>query len=156
MCIVSADQTNHQRSAGLCCRTDKVPGVFSFLGIRNESIGSVHGLHTPRFTMDEGQLPLVRPTQFDKTMPSVLLVPDVVGYASPLHRNWNDRPTQCKGVMVWRRARRYMPAWPSQACNGPLVLPKLQAPQHQGMWSCELTEAISKAVPVRDIAVARH
>ena len=37
---------------------DAVPGVFTFLGIRNETIGSVHGLHTPRFTMDEAQLPL--------------------------------------------------------------------------------------------------
>ena len=29
-----------------------------FLGIRNESAGSVHGLHTPRFVMDEGVMPL--------------------------------------------------------------------------------------------------
>ena len=29
-----------------------------FLGIRNESAGSVHGLHTPRFMMDEGVMPL--------------------------------------------------------------------------------------------------
>jgi len=36
-----------------------VPGVFTFLGIRNETLGSVHGLHTPRFIMDEAQLPLV-------------------------------------------------------------------------------------------------
>ena len=41
-----------------CVSTDTVPGVFTFLGIRNESVGSVHGLHTPRFTMDEAQLPL--------------------------------------------------------------------------------------------------
>ena len=33
--------------------------MFTFLGIRNETLGSVHGLHTPRFTMDEAQLPLV-------------------------------------------------------------------------------------------------
>lgn len=30
-----------------------VPAAFAFLGIRNESAGSVHGLHTPRFTLDE-------------------------------------------------------------------------------------------------------
>ncbi len=32
---------------------EKVPSAFIFLGIRNESAGSVHGLHTSRFTMDE-------------------------------------------------------------------------------------------------------
>jgi len=37
---------------------ERVPAVFTFLGIRNASAGSVHGLHTPRFTMDEAQLPL--------------------------------------------------------------------------------------------------
>lgn len=37
---------------------DKAPAVFTFLGIRNESAGSVHGLHTPHFTMDESQLPV--------------------------------------------------------------------------------------------------
>lgn len=36
----------------------QVPGNYIFLGIRNESVGSVHGLHTPRFTMDEGVMPL--------------------------------------------------------------------------------------------------
>lgn len=30
-----------------------VPAAFSFLGIRNETAGSVHGLHTPRFMLDE-------------------------------------------------------------------------------------------------------
>jgi IAA-amino acid hydrolase len=35
-----------------------VPGVFAFLGTRNESVGATHGLHTPRFTLDEGVLPL--------------------------------------------------------------------------------------------------
>ena len=39
-------------------RAEEVPGVFSFLGIRNETAGSVHGLHTPRFVVDEAQLPL--------------------------------------------------------------------------------------------------
>ena len=28
------------------------------LGIRNESVGSVHGLHTPKFRLDEAALPL--------------------------------------------------------------------------------------------------
>lgn len=36
---------------------EAVPGVFTYLGIRNESIGSIHGLHTPRFTLDESVLP---------------------------------------------------------------------------------------------------
>ena len=36
----------------------QVPSTFSFLGIRNETAGSVHGLHTPRFVMDESQMPL--------------------------------------------------------------------------------------------------
>lgn len=36
---------------------EAVPGVFTYLGIRNETVGSVHGLHTPRFTLDEGVLP---------------------------------------------------------------------------------------------------
>ena len=35
-----------------------MPGAFTFLGIRNETAGSVHGLHTPRFQMDEVQLPV--------------------------------------------------------------------------------------------------
>ena len=30
-----------------------VPAAFVFLGIRNESAGSVHGVHTPQFTLDE-------------------------------------------------------------------------------------------------------
>ena len=35
-----------------------MPGAFTFLGIRNEDAGSVHGLHTARFQMDEAQMPL--------------------------------------------------------------------------------------------------
>jgi len=31
----------------------KVPGLFAFLGIRDEAIGTVHGLHTPWFRIDE-------------------------------------------------------------------------------------------------------
>ncbi len=37
---------------------DAVPGAFTFLGIQNEKAGSVHGLHTARFQMDEAQMPL--------------------------------------------------------------------------------------------------
>lgn len=40
-----------------CACAAAVPGVFSFLGIQNETAGSVHGLHTAQFQMDEGQLP---------------------------------------------------------------------------------------------------
>lgn len=35
-----------------------MPGVYSFLGISNETAGSVHGLHTPNFQMDESVLPM--------------------------------------------------------------------------------------------------
>lgn len=34
----------------------KVPSAFAFLGIRNETAGSVYGLHTSKFTMDESVL----------------------------------------------------------------------------------------------------
>ena len=34
----------------------KVQSAFTFLGIRNETAGSVHGLHTAKFTMDESTL----------------------------------------------------------------------------------------------------
>lgn len=34
-----------------------VPSAFMFLGIRNETAGSVHGLHTDKFTLDEQVLP---------------------------------------------------------------------------------------------------
>lgn len=36
----------------------QVPSCFTFLGIRNEELGSVHGLHTPRFKLDESVLPI--------------------------------------------------------------------------------------------------
>ncbi|KAI3437723.1 hypothetical protein D9Q98_000171 [Chlorella vulgaris] len=36
----------------------KVPAAFIMLGILNESAGSVHGLHTPQFRLDEAALPL--------------------------------------------------------------------------------------------------
>ncbi len=35
-----------------------MPSTFSFLGIRNETAGSVHNVHTSRFVMDEAQMPL--------------------------------------------------------------------------------------------------
>lgn len=34
----------------------KVPSAFGFLGIRNETAGSIYGLHTSKFTMDESVL----------------------------------------------------------------------------------------------------
>ncbi|GAX80498.1 hypothetical protein CEUSTIGMA_g7936.t1 [Chlamydomonas eustigma] len=34
----------------------KMPCTYAFLGIRNEDAGSVHALHSPRFTLDEGEL----------------------------------------------------------------------------------------------------
>ena len=34
----------------------KVPSCFTFLGIKDEKVGSVHGLHTPKFTLDESVL----------------------------------------------------------------------------------------------------
>lgn len=37
--------------------TQAAPSCMLFLGIRNETAGSVHGLHTPRFTLDEQALP---------------------------------------------------------------------------------------------------
>ena len=33
-----------------------VPAAFVFLGMRNESAGAVHGVHTPQFTLDEDVL----------------------------------------------------------------------------------------------------
>ncbi len=34
------------------------PGFFIFLGVRNQAIGAVHGLHTPKMILDEAALPL--------------------------------------------------------------------------------------------------
>ena len=34
------------------------PGFFIFLGVRNEAIGAVHNLHTPKAMVDEAALPL--------------------------------------------------------------------------------------------------
>jgi amidohydrolase len=36
----------------------EVPGFYVFLGVRNESIGAVHAVHTPDFLVDEAALPL--------------------------------------------------------------------------------------------------
>ena len=33
-----------------------VPSAFAFLGIRNEKVGSTHGLHTAQYVMDEAAL----------------------------------------------------------------------------------------------------
>ncbi len=33
---------------------EKVPSAYSFIGMRNETAGSVHGLHSPFFVLDEG------------------------------------------------------------------------------------------------------
>lgn len=30
-----------------------MPAAFVFLGIKNETAGAVHGVHTPQFTLDE-------------------------------------------------------------------------------------------------------
>ncbi|EPS73983.1 hypothetical protein M569_00763, partial [Genlisea aurea] len=38
--------------------SELVPAVFLFIGIRNESVGSVHSVHTPHFMIDENALPL--------------------------------------------------------------------------------------------------
>ncbi len=35
----------------------EIPGMFVFLGVRNEAIGAVHPLHTPQFVLDEAALP---------------------------------------------------------------------------------------------------
>ena len=34
-----------------------VPSVMAFLGVRNETLGSVHNLHNPMFRLDEDALP---------------------------------------------------------------------------------------------------
>jgi amidohydrolase len=38
--------------------SQEVPGLYFVLGVRNESIGAVHPLHSPKFTLDEVALPL--------------------------------------------------------------------------------------------------
>lgn len=34
----------------------EIPGMFVFLGVRNEALGAVHPLHTPQFVLDEAAL----------------------------------------------------------------------------------------------------
>ena len=34
----------------------QIPGMFVFLGVRNEAVGAVHPLHTPQFVLDEAAL----------------------------------------------------------------------------------------------------
>jgi amidohydrolase len=36
----------------------KVPGFYIFVGVRNESIGAVHAVHTPYLVVDEAALPV--------------------------------------------------------------------------------------------------
>lgn len=36
----------------------EIPGMFVFLGVRNEAVGAVHPLHTPLFVLDEAALPV--------------------------------------------------------------------------------------------------
>ena len=36
--------------------TQQLPGAFYVLGVGNEAEGITHGLHTPRFTIDEDAL----------------------------------------------------------------------------------------------------
>ena len=38
--------------------SEEVPGMFFILGVRNESIGAVHPLHSPKFVLDEAALPV--------------------------------------------------------------------------------------------------
>ena len=38
--------------------TQQLPGTFYVLGVGNEDAGITHGLHTPRFTVDEEALRL--------------------------------------------------------------------------------------------------
>lgn len=45
-------------TADFAFMAEHVPAAFAMLGIRNETAGSVHGLHTSRFRLDEAALPL--------------------------------------------------------------------------------------------------
>ncbi|HBJ38141.1 MAG TPA: amidohydrolase [Planctomycetaceae bacterium] len=38
--------------------TERIPGVFVLLGIANESLGTTHFLHSPKFKLDEDALPI--------------------------------------------------------------------------------------------------
>jgi IAA-amino acid hydrolase len=56
--IFGKDMVNGQTEATMAGEdfafiAKKVPSAFIFLGIRNDTAGSIHGLHTSKFTMDE-------------------------------------------------------------------------------------------------------
>nr|URQ29602.1 amidohydrolase ilr1-like protein 6 [Sinningia speciosa] len=38
--------------------SELIPAIFSFIGIKNETLGSVHSAHSPHFTIDEDALPI--------------------------------------------------------------------------------------------------
>ena len=48
----------HRYSEDFAFLAARVPAAFAMLGIRNESVGSVHGLHSPHFRLDEAALPI--------------------------------------------------------------------------------------------------
>ncbi len=37
---------------------ERVPGLYIYIGTRNEAVGAVHPVHTPHFRIDEGSLPI--------------------------------------------------------------------------------------------------
>jgi metal-dependent amidase/aminoacylase/carboxypeptidase family protein len=37
---------------------ERVPGCFVALGVRNEAVGAVFGVHHPKFLVDENALPI--------------------------------------------------------------------------------------------------
>jgi IAA-amino acid hydrolase len=37
---------------------ERILGLFIALGVKNDSVGTVHGLHSPKFNLDEAALPL--------------------------------------------------------------------------------------------------
>ena len=65
---IAAEMLGHEASIGdieptmagedFAFIASKVPAAFVFLGMRNESAGSVHGLHTAQYIMDEEALPI--------------------------------------------------------------------------------------------------
>lgn len=38
--------------------SEVIPAVFFFIGIKNETLGSVHSAHSPHFSIDEDALPV--------------------------------------------------------------------------------------------------
>ncbi|PKL27393.1 MAG: amidohydrolase [Spirochaetae bacterium HGW-Spirochaetae-2] len=56
-------ETNVVEHASMACEDfaafgDHVPAVFAFIGTANETVGSNYPHHNPRFTIDEGTLPI--------------------------------------------------------------------------------------------------